>query len=148
MFYNTGPAGNERITYARQGEARWQQEGALPASVPVLTAAEQNVPGSTIELPPGWHRVRYQYNLIADSGGGTSPKLDIVVNLEVNGVIQSFARAFVGNHAYENRDEPLGELVYLPARGTVRITAQVAAGAGTANTRLRNLRVRIMQQAP
>lgn|GEM_PF-578294 len=148
VFLNTGAAANERITYYRQGMARQQHGGALPANVLVLTTSEQNVPGTLLDLPAGWYRVTAQYNLIADSAAGGSPKLDVDVRLKVNGTTQAFTRAFVGNYAYENDDWTVDEYVFLSVRGQVRLAAQVIAGTPTANTRIRNVRLLVRQEAP
>lgn len=142
LFLNAGPGGSETITVWWGGTQSWQLGGVLPANLMVLTTSAQTVPGSTVRLPPGLYRVRAQYNLIADSGSGTTPKLDIDMRWENDGVTLCNTRAFVGSYPYEN-DDWVVEADVMSAGMTVNLAVQVAAGTPTGYTALRNVRLSV-----
>jgi len=147
-FYNTGyvSSGQEQITFARDRFYDYfdTDNSGAGYNVVAMTTSLQTVPSSRVNVAPGRYRFHAQANLIADSSGGTTPKLNVTLSARLNGTAVRSNVEFVGSYAFENFDSILDTIVTVPAAGGyLDLAVQVTAGTPVTNSWLRRLRVSV-----
>jgi len=142
LFYNTGPLGAEKITYARAGVYDYfDSHAGTPYFIQYIRTNIAQISNSMVNVPPGIYRVCYQYN-IGDLSTN-KPAVDIDTALRVNGTAYRTNRDFVGSYDYENRDTILNYIVYVPTSGQLDCTVQCTNGTPSNATQIRRLRVNV-----
>lgn len=147
MFYNTGGAGTEVITFGRQGAYDFTYGTGGGLDVQTITTSAVAVTNSRVNVTPGVYRLKFELNYIADTAGAT-PALDIDTQIRLDGtnVTGKVSRAFIGSYAYENRDVVVEHgALGVAASGYIDITTQVTGGTPTANSKARRLRVTVQR---